>query len=143
MYIGLSAVTSESAKLCPAYHSCELRCGSFRSELPVSALLLGLRFGFVYQLFLSILNLLDHGIVRVHDLRDFGSLINELRLEEPLSSCRCAELAGFRPSSASSEFWELVLRPDRHLKDLAIVPVRGTCLGLFTEMLSTVSMDCT
>ena len=27
VYIGLTAVTAESAKLCPPYHSCELLCG--------------------------------------------------------------------------------------------------------------------
>ena len=46
----------------------------FRSELPVSALLLEQRFGSVYQV-------QTHGIVPLHDLRDFDSLINELCLE--------------------------------------------------------------
>ena len=52
VHIGLTAVTPESAKLCPAYLSRELLCRVlFRSELPVSALLLELRFGPVNQVF--------------------------------------------------------------------------------------------
>ena len=61
VYIGLTAVTPESTKLCPANHSGELLCRVFFSYRAACVCAASnsaeLRFGFVYQVFLSILNL--------------------------------------------------------------------------------------